>query len=158
MTADIRLLRWPDRDREDYERLSSALARVRDAAARSRGEIVATVPTGPVEPSDVDRARALLAQRRQRDAMAGPLADLFGEPGWDILLTLFIAQDRGDAPSGDALRRAMTIRRPVLSRWLTLLARRGLIGAPGADDGGLGTPLALTEAGRALVLRCIGDA
>ena len=35
MTADIRLLRWPERDREEYERLVSALERVRASAART---------------------------------------------------------------------------------------------------------------------------
>ena len=57
MSADIRLLRWPERDREDYERLVAAIERVRSVAARSRGEIVATVLTGPEEPDDVERAR-----------------------------------------------------------------------------------------------------
>lgn len=52
MTADIRLLRWPERDRDDYERLAAAIERVRSAAARTRGEMAATVPTGPVEPRD----------------------------------------------------------------------------------------------------------
>ena len=35
MSADIRLLRWPDRDRDDYERLAAALERVRTIAARA---------------------------------------------------------------------------------------------------------------------------
>ena len=33
MSADIRLLRWPDRDRDEYERLAAALVRVRAIAA-----------------------------------------------------------------------------------------------------------------------------
>lgn len=107
MTADIRLLRWPERDREEYERLVSALERVRASAARSRGEIVAPVPAGPEEPSDADRARTLLAQRRQRDAMAGDLIELFGEPGWDILLTLFVAYEEAAGDGRGARRPAI---------------------------------------------------
>jgi hypothetical protein len=33
MTAEIRLLRWPEQDRDDYERLVAAIERVRRAAA-----------------------------------------------------------------------------------------------------------------------------
>lgn len=157
MTADIRLLRWPERDREEYERLATALERVRAAAARSRGEISASVPAGPEEPSDADRARTLLAQRRRRDAMAGPLAELFGEPGWDILLTLFIAYEEARPLSGESLAGALSLRPAVLARWLDVLGRRGLIRSAAAGEEAIdpATPLALTDTGLALILRCI---
>ncbi|MHA0320076.1 hypothetical protein ACXY7D_17095 [Sphingomonas melonis] len=160
MTADIRLLRWPERDREEYERLVSALERVRASAARSRGEIVAPVPAGPEEPSDADRARTLLAQRRQRDAMAGDLIELFGEPGWDILLTLFVAYEEARPVTGEALGALLSLRPAVLARWLDLLARRALIrcAVHGTGTRDPATPLALTDDGLALVLRCIGGA
>jgi len=163
MTADIRLLRWHERDREDYERLAAAIARVRAVAARTRGEMVATVPTGPEEPSDADRARALLAQRRRRDRRAGPLADMFGEPGWDLLLMLFIAYEDGEPVSAGALVAALGLRPAVIDRWLKLLADRGLLQATAADAQGAsaagrfeGAQLGLTHTGIALVLNCIG--
>jgi len=155
MSADIRLLRWHDRDREDYERLAATLARLRDLSARGRGEIVATVPAGPEQPDDADRARALLAQRRCRDAAAGPLAELFGEPGWDMLLNLFIAYEEGRALPEAAIADVMGVRAAVAIRWLEVLIERGLV----RRIGGEGPPaVSLTEAGTVLVLRCIGDA
>lgn len=157
MSADIRLLRWPERDREDYERLVAAIERVRSVAARSRGEIVATVPTGPEEPDDVERAQALLTQRRARDAAAGPLAELFGEPGWDILLTLFVALEQGRTMRPPAIAGAIAIRPAVLGRWLKVLETRGLIWSA-EEAGEAPAPVSLTNEGMALALRCIGGA
>ena len=157
MSADIRLLRWPERDREDYERLVAAIERVRSVAARSRGEIVATVLTGPEEPDDVERAQALLTQRRARDAAAGPLAELFGEPGWDILLTLFIALEEGRTMHPAAIADAVAVRPAVLARWLKVLEKRGLIWAAAAPDAEA-VPVSLTDAGMALALRCVAEA
>lgn len=155
MSAEIRLLRWPDRDREDYERLAATLARLRALSARGRGEIVATVPAGPESPDDADRARALLAQRRRRDAAAGVLADLFGEPGWDMLLNLFVAYEEGRSIPEAALAQIMRVRPAVAARWLDVLVERGLVHRLDPD----GPPaVSLTEQGTILVLRCIGDA
>ncbi|MCP3735231.1 hypothetical protein M9979_10155 [Sphingomonas sp. RP10(2022)] len=159
MSADFRLLRWHERDRQDYERLAAALERVRAIAARGRGEIVACVPAGPQEPSDADRARTLLAQRRARDVMAGPAADLFGEPGWDILLTLFIAFEDGRGLSAGEIAATIPLRPPVLARWLAVLEARGLIGGSVADGGSdVVARSTLTGDGLALVLRCVGTA
>lgn len=153
MIPEIRLLRWHDRDREDYVRLVAAIARVRDAAARSRGEIVAAVPVGPEEPNDADRARVLLAHRRQRDQAAGAQAELFGEPGWDILLTLFIAFEEGRPCSDAEIAGSAGLRPVVATRWMQVLGERGLVTAL-AEDGAKGH--ALTDEGMALVLRCVG--
>lgn len=156
MSADIRLLRWPERDREDYERLAAAIERVRSVAARGRGEIVAAVPTGPEEPDDVERAKALLAHRRFRDEAAGPLAELFGEPGWDILLTLFIALEEGRTMQPAEITEAIGVRAPVLVRWLAVLESRGLIWSD--PDAGDAPAISLTNDGMALALRCVCDA
>jgi hypothetical protein len=165
MTADIRLLRWPERDREDYERLAMAIARVRDLAARGRGEIVASMPIGPEEPGDADRARALLAHRRQRDAAAGAQAELFGEPGWDILLLQFIAFEEG-RPCFDREIVAETGLRPaVVTRWLQVLATRSLVRTipsnagpsnAGPSDAEAEAVHTLTDDGLRLVLGCVG--
>lgn len=154
MTADIRLLRWPERDRDDYERLASALERVRRVARQARGEIVAVVPTGPEEPSDVERARVLLSQRRARDAAAGPLAELFGEPAWDLLLATFIAYEEGRELRLGEFARDNAIRPLVAARWLAVLGERGMMHPSDGEDE---PRLSLTAAGMALVLRCVGD-
>lgn len=153
MSADIRLLRWPDRDRDDYERLAAALARVRDVAARGRGEITAAVPTGPEEPTDLDRARMLYAQRRGRDAAAGDDADLFGDPAWDIMLVLFIAHEEDRAVDRDAIAGLARSLPRTIDRWLIVLDARSLVNrGVGAAD----TPIVrLTDAGLAFMLRCL---
>jgi len=157
MNADIRLLRWPERDRENHERLVAAIARVRSAAAQGRGEIVASSFVGPEEPDDADRARALLAQRRSRDAAAGALAELFGEPGWDILLTLFVAYEEGRPMTSGPLLAATGVRAAVGRRWLQVMQARGLIrwdATGGRDD----SAVALTDDGVVFALRCIAAA
>ena len=158
MSAETRLLRWPERDREEYERLAAALARVRSVAARARGEIVAAVPSGPEEPDDVERARALLAQRRMRDAEAGPLADLFGEPGWDILLTLFVALEEGRTMRSAEIAAAIAVRPPVLLRWLRVLEERGLVWVAPVGAEGAPASVSLTSDGMTLAIRCVSKA
>jgi hypothetical protein len=154
MTADIRLLRWPERDRDDYQRLAAALAQLRLAAAQARGELVAPQFAGPEEPSDLERARALFAQRRARDAAAGPDADLFSDPAWDILLALFIAHGEGHSlADADACAAACVAPASAL-RWLDVLGTRGLARF---HTGNLGRRAMLTPRGHALVVRCIAD-
>lgn len=150
MSADIRLMHWPDRDREDYERLAAAIARVRAVAAKGRGEIVASMPAGPEEPDDADRARALLAQRRARDAAAGDLAELFGEPGWDILLLLFVAFEEGRALRIAEIVTTFGLPLRVAKRWLDVLTMRGLVRMDAELDSA-----SLTDEGVTLALRCI---
>jgi predicted transcriptional regulator len=153
MSADIRLMHWPDRDREDYERLAAAISRVRAVAAQGRGEIVASMPSGPEEPDDADRARALLAQRRARDAAAGDLAELFGEPGWDILLVLFVAFEEGRPLRMAEIVTAFGLPLRVAKRWLDVLTMRGLVRVDTATDSA-----SLTDEGVTLALRCIARA
>lgn len=156
MTPDIRLWRWPERDRESHERLAGAISRLRALVALGRGEIVASALTGPEEPDDAERARALLAQRRSRNAAAGSLAELFGEPGWDLLLILFIAYEEGQVIDGRTLLVEAEVRPAVGRRWLLALAARGLIRCdPQAPEA---CPLALTDEGVMLTLRCIAAA
>ncbi len=155
MTADIRLLRWPQRDRDDYNRLVAAIDRVRAIAAKGRGEIVVAAPVGPEETDPSERARVILAHRRARDATAGGLAELFGEPGWDILLTLFIAAEEQRAVTRADIGTATRLRASVLDRWIVVLTERGVL--RGVEAAGQATALTLTEAGMVLARNCIGS-
>ncbi|MET0375030.1 hypothetical protein [Sphingomonas sp. 2SG] len=157
MNADIRLLRWPERDRENHERLVAAIARVRFAAAQGRGEIVASTFVGPEEPDDADRARALLAQRRSRDAAAGSFAELFGEPGWDILLILFVAYEDGRTMTSGPLLDEIGVRGAVGRRWLQVMQARGLIRWDAMEPRD-SAAVALTDEGVVFALRCIAAA
>ena len=160
MTPDIRLWRWPERDRESHERLAAAISRLRALVALGRGEIVATALTGPEEPDDAERARALLAQRRSRNAAAGSLAELFGEPGWDILLLQFIAFEEGRPCYDRDIVAETGLRAPVVTRWLQVLTTRGLVRTI-APEAGSSSPETepvhtLTDDGLRLVLGCVG--
>lgn len=154
MTADIRLLRWPEQEREDYERLAQALERVRRIAAASRGEIVVPAYNGPEEPTNLDRVRALYAQRRHRDSAAGPDGDLFADPAWDLLLALFIAREEGRWLTEADACAATCVAPAAALRWLGVLGARGLVMF--GRNHGRGQPAMLTHEGHALVIRCVG--
>lgn len=153
MSADIRLLRWPDRDRDDYERLAAALVRVRAIAARSRGELTAVVPAAPEEPTDLDRARILYAQRRARDVAAADDADLFGDMAWDIMLVLFIAGEEEREIDSDTVGGLANALPQTVERWLTVLDSRGLLNRTTGREGQ--AIAVLTDRGLAFMLRCL---
>lgn len=146
MTADIQLLRWPDRDRADFERLADALGRVR-AIAATRGEF--TVPAGPAVVNDHERAQLLRRHRATRRAAAGIHADLFADPAWDILLALYVSAGEGRTMTrGEAVAEA-GVTLPAGERWIDVLIDRRLIENRARP--------ALTEAGAALVSASIAD-
>ena len=153
MSIDVKLVRWPDRDRDDFHRLTNALARVRDAVIRGGGDLMSpVVPTGPEEASDLDRARALLNQDAARREAAGANADLFADPAWHALLTLFVAGEEGHEVAAASLKSAMGALPGAAARWLALVEQRGLIALSGELDK---DPVRLTAAGETFVSACL---
>ena len=150
MTADLKIVRWPASDREDFDRLTQALSRVRQAVDGG-SDFVSAPPYGPQDASDLDRARALLAQTVARDAAAGFDADMFANPAWRVMLTLFVADGIGDPIGRGALRAASGSLPAVAARWLALLQQRGLMAQGATDD----ESVCLTAAGRMLVVKCL---
>ena len=150
MSADVRLLRWPAQDRAAYGKLAAALSRVRDAAARSKGDFAVAIPGPPQDPDDLDRARTLYAQRRARDAAAGADADLFAEPAWDIMLSLFVAHGERRRPALAEMMEVSGVRPAAARRWIDQLAARGLIGIGTSDE------CVATERGIEFVRGCLG--
>lgn len=150
MIADLSIVRWPVSDREEFGRLTQALSRVRDAVDGG-GDFASVPPCGPQDASDLDRAQALLAQTVARDAAAGKDADMFANPAWRAMLTLFVADGIGDRIDRGALRAACGSHPAVAGRWLAMLEDRGLMATYADDDDSVG----LTEAGRTLVRQCL---
>ncbi|MBB4153443.1 hypothetical protein GGQ80_001345 [Sphingomonas jinjuensis] len=146
MTADIQLLRWPDRDRADFARLADALGRVR-AIAATRGEF--TLPAGPAKVSDHERAQLLRRHRATRRAAAGANADLFADPAWDMLLALYVAAGEGRTLTRSEAVAEAGVTAAAGERWIDVLVGRGLI-----EDGSRPT---LTEAAAALVAASLSD-
>ena len=90
-------------------------------------------------------AAAMLEFRRARgDALP---ADLLGEPAWDLLLELFVADARGQRLTGRDVSERSGTPPTVLSRWLVHLTSIGFI--VGDGDGNVDDPLTLSATGLA---------
>lgn len=84
-------------------------------------------------------ARDLYAARKRREEFLPP--DLFGEPGWNMLLDLFIARLESRARSLDAVCGASGTPTGVAMRWVGILEAKGLVVRHGREE------LALTRGG-----------
>ena len=71
-------------------------------------------------------AKQLYEARRRRDA-ASPIKSLFGEPGWDILLDLFIARKTRTALQVSSVCAGAGVPSTTILRWIARLEREGLI-------------------------------
>ncbi|QCB43683.1 hypothetical protein E5673_16795 [Sphingomonas sp. PAMC26645] len=89
-----------------------------------------------------DLAAFMLAFRRSRTEELP--SSLFGEPSWDFLLELFIADARSVRMTGRDISELHRIPAAVASRWLLHLTAEGLIVGDGTGD--LDDPLTLSGA------------
>ncbi|MDB5707345.1 MAG: Transcriptional regulator [Sphingomonas bacterium] len=73
----------------------------------------------------IEKARHIHAQRRLRDEVLGN--ELFGDPGWDLMLDLYIAQASGKRVSVTSA--AIGSGKPMSTglRWVKLLIERALV-------------------------------
>lgn len=72
-----------------------------------------------------DVAVAIQAVRRRRDTLFG--RDLFGEPAWDILLDLYVAEHSGRALALSTVGALAGVPQTTAFRWMSQLAERGYI-------------------------------
>ena len=70
-------------------------------------------------------ARRLIEERRRRGQALG--ADMFGEPAWDMLLLLFLANEEGRHVSVSALCAELPAPATTAHRWMLLLVEKGLL-------------------------------
>lgn len=85
------------------------------------------------------QAQTILAQRLARLKVIDP--DLLGEPGWDILLMVFIATGKGNACKIDTLGGELGLSEITTARWVAVLAERNMLEV----DGNLATLSDKTE-------------
>ena len=85
------------------------------------------VPATPSERRLVKRAKRLYAERRARAGAFGQMADLLGEPAWDLLLDLFVAHGEGRSISTSSACLAACVPPTTALRWIRLLEERELI-------------------------------
>lgn len=77
-------------------------------------------------------ASLILEFRRSRLQELPPA--LFGEPGWDFLLELFVADAQGTRITGQQICERCSISAPATSRWLMYLTAEGLIIGDGSGN------------------------
>ena len=118
-------------------------------------------PSGPpterseLDPVDITLSnefrRIEIAQRIVvvRKLRAGEFSSkIFGEPGWDILLELYIREESGRAAWLEDLQQATGVPSSVVSRWLTVLQSEGLISFDKHVVGDVNGSFELTPQGR----------
>ena len=99
-----------------------------------------------VSPSRLQMANALYKARRRRANLFGDAA-LFGEPGWDLMLDLYIASLRGKAVSVTSACVAAAVPTSTALRWIAILERRSFIERRQDNADGRRTFLYLTDQG-----------
>lgn len=100
-----------------------------------------------ISPSLIERAESLYKERRRRDAKMAQTSELFGEPSWDILLDLFIAQGKAKPVSVSSACIASSTPQSTALRYVGLLEKVGLIRRAKDPRDGRRHYLELTETG-----------
>lgn len=112
------------------EELIAIAERLRNAAKDHANSAIPDQPASarPARPgnSHLALARKTYALRRKRAAIFGN-PDLFGEPAWDILLDLYIAQGEGKQVSVSSACIGSAAPATTGLRWLSVLAEQGLV-------------------------------
>ncbi len=72
-----------------------------------------------------ETARLFLEVRRERERLLGPT--LFGEPAWDILLELFLAEEEGRRSSAEEVIGRLPVPPDVTVRWIAAMEAEGHI-------------------------------
>lgn len=104
--------------------------------------------------SDLLHARQLYSMRRRRDA-AFEGFDLLGEPGWDILLDLFIGELEGARIQVSSVCLDAGVPSTTILRWLSRLERDGLIYRAADNIDGRRRFVRLTEGGKSLMQKAL---
>lgn len=107
-----------------------------------------------IEAEALRLAKSLYGLRRRRDAASG-IKGLFGEPAWDILLDLYIAQrSRAELQVSSVCIEAGVPSTTIL-RWIARLEREGLVYRAADKGDARRRYVRLTEQGHSFVLRLL---
>ena len=91
-------------------------------------------------------AKHELELRRRRNQILGQ--DLFGEPAWDMLLGLFVAEGEDRPMSVPTICSSAGVPKSTALRWLITLERRGAVVRDTADDERASVSLSRSERDR----------
>lgn len=112
---------------------------------------MARAQTGPAgEPSEL--AYRLRDMRDARDAVFGRL---FADPGWDLLIALYIADLEGRTSGQSALIRATRLSPAVGMRWLARLEEEGFVETITTPAVRRGRAVSLTDKGKAMIVAAL---
>lgn len=109
---------------------------------------------GDTAPHDLVHARLIYSMRRRRDVAFADF-DLLGEPGWDILLDLFIGEMEGARIQVSSVCLDAGVPSTTILRWLARLERDKLIFRAADNIDGRRRFVRLTDEGRALMRKAI---
>lgn len=104
--------------------VDAALALIAARLRQSQGPAPQVASAGASTPLDV--AKSIYRARRKRDQLLGELSP-FGEPGWDILLDLYICGLEGRRVSVNSACIAAMVPPTTGLRWLALLEGTGAL-------------------------------
>jgi hypothetical protein len=137
--------------RQNWEELSSRVAEIEAAAVASD-----SLPTLDFSDNKLGAIASSIHNARQRRLRLFD-GSLFGEPAWDMLLTLFIARCRGEQVTTTRLCTASGAPHATGLRWIGLLDRQGLLQRLRAPDDARVMLIELTDTGYALMRRYVTD-
>lgn len=137
--------------RQNWEELSSRVAEIEAAALASD-----TLPTLDFSDGKLAAIASSIHDARKRRLNLFD-ASLFGEPAWDMLLTLFIARCRGEQVTTTRLCAAGGAPHATGLRWIGLLNSQGLLQRLRAPEDARVMLIELTETGYALMRRYVID-
>lgn len=109
-----------------------------------------------IDARNLRRAKVIYAIRRRRDALAG-IGGLFGEPGWDILLDVYVAQKSRRAIQVSSVCLEAGVPSTTILRWLARLEGEGLVYRTSDNVDARRRFVRLTEAGEAMMNRILGE-
>lgn len=102
------------------------------------------------DPESLRLAVALYALRRKRDAISGRKS-LFGEPGWDILLDLYIADRRRTEIQVSSVCLDAGVPSTTILRWIARLEEDNLVYREADTNDARRRYVRLTDEGRNLM-------
>ena len=97
----------------------------------------------------------ILCARRSRTAVFGP--GLFFDPAWDIVLTLYRGQLRGEGVLSSELADSASVTLSTIARWVEVLARQGLVEVQPAVSEVKGPIVELSAQGSAAMRRWLAQ-
>lgn len=145
----------------DGDPASNSLEGIRDTLSRIQRQLeLAFTPPSPAPPAaaPVSVARSAAAEVRRRNAQLQAFGHkLVGNPAWDMLIDLFLAQEAGKSISVSSLCIASNAPQTTALRWIDVLEKIGLIARASDPHDKRRANLTLTPAGSNRVVSCLAQ-